>query len=158
MEVASLDLSDAAAFQPLAKTFDTVICLNVLEHIADDLAGFRNIHGALEPGGKAIVVVPQGKHLFCSLDRVLGHVKRYDRGELIELMQRAGFVNIQVRDFNKFGVPGWYLNGRLLKRDYFPRVQLKLYNMLTPVISRIDAAFPWHGLSLVATGEKPLPR
>ena len=110
---------------------------------------------ALEPGGKAIVLVPQGQHLYSSLDRVLGHVKRYSRQELIELMQQAGFVNIQVRDFNKFGVPGWILNGRLLKRDYFSRVQLKIYNMLTPVMALCDAALPWIGLSLIATGEKP---
>ena len=155
MQVRELNLADGAGFKQLESSFDTVICLNVLEHIAGDLEGLQNMYCALEPGGKAIVLVPQGKHLYCSLDRVLGHVKRYSRQELIELMQQAGFVNIQVRDFNKFGVPGWILNGRLLKRDYFSRVQLKLYNMLTPVMALCDAALPWIGLSLIATGEKP---
>ncbi len=155
LQVRELNLADAAGFKPFESSFDTVICLNVLEHIAGDLEGLKNMYCALEPGGKAIVLVPQGQHLYCSLDRVLGHVKRYNRQELIELMQQAGFVNIQVRDFNKFGVPGWILNGRLLKRDYFSRVQLKMYNMLTPAMALFDAALPWIGLSLIATGEKP---
>ncbi len=155
LRVAELDLANAAGFKPFESSFDTVICLNVLEHITNDLNGLKNMYCALEPGGKVIVLVPQGQHLYCSLDRVLGHVKRYNRQELITLMQQAGFVNIQVRDFNKFGVPGWIFNGRLLKREYFSRVQLKIYNMLTPVMALFDNAFPWIGLSLIATGEKP---
>jgi len=157
LQVRELDLADAAGFMPLASSFDTVICLNVLEHISNDLHGLKNIYAALEPDGKAIVLVPQGQHLYCSLDRMLGHVKRYSRHELTELMQQAGFVDIQVSDFNKFGVPGWLLNGRLLKREYFSRVQLKMYNMLTPVMALFDAVLPWNGLSLVATGKKPAP-
>ena len=53
------DLSAPADFAPLAGQADTVICLNVLEHIEDDAAGLANIASALAPGGVAIVLVPQ---------------------------------------------------------------------------------------------------
>jgi len=155
LEVKLLDLRDADAFRALEKAFDTVICLNVLEHVQNDLQGLKNIFTALEPGGKAVVLVPQGQHLYCSLDKVLGHVKRYSRRDISGLMQQAGFVDIHMRDCNKSGVPGWLLNGRLLKRDYFPRVQLKIYNMLTPLITLFDHLLPWGGLSLVVTARKP---
>ena len=155
LEVKLLDLRDADAFRALEKAFDTVICLNVLEHVQNDLQGLKNIFTALEPGGTAVVLVPQGQHLYCSLDKVLGHVKRYSRKDIVALMQQAGFVDITVHDFNKSGVPGWLLNGRLLKRDYFPRVQLKIYNMLTPLITLFDHLLPWGGLSLVVTARKP---
>ena len=155
LEVKHLDLMDADAFRPLEKTFDTVICLNVLEHMSDDLQALKNIYGALEPGGKAIVMAPQGQHLYGSLDKVLGNVKRYSRQDIIALMEQASFAGIDVRDFNKSGVLGWLLNGRLLKLDYFPRLQLKLYNMLTPAITHFDHLLPWHGLSLLVTATKP---
>ncbi len=156
LQIRQLDLSRSEDFRGLEGAFDTVICLNVLEHIKNDLEGLRNIHAALEPGGTAIVLVPQGQHLYGTLDTVLGHEKRYGSPEIAGLMQQAGFTDVRTRDFNRAGVPGWLLNGRLLKRDYFPRVQLKLYNTLTPAILRLDHLLPWSGLSLVATGKKPL--
>lgn len=155
MEVMSLDLTDSEAFRPLEGSFDTVICLNVLEHIEDDRRGLENIFAALEPGGKAIMLVPQGQWLYSSLDHVLEHVKRYSRKELEERMKQAGFENLLLKEFNHFGVPGWLLNGIILKKKHFSRIQLKIYNMLTPLIQRIDPLFPWPGLSLVAIGEKP---
>lgn len=155
LQIRRLDLTDADGFEDLAGSFDTVICLNVLEHIPDDLQGLKNLFTALEPGGTAVVLVPQGQHLYGSLDRVLGHVRRYSRRDIESVMRQAGFADLQVRDFNRFGVPGWLLNGRLLKRDYFSRAQLKLYNMLTPALRLFDHLLPWHGLSLVVTARKP---
>ena len=157
LEINELNLEDTDGFSIFAGKFDTVICLNVLEHIQNDLKGLNNIYTALRPGGKAIVLVPQGQYLYGSLDRVLEHFKRYSRQELMALVQQSGFADIEIRDFNRFGVPGWLLNSKLLKRDYFPRVQLKIYNMITPFIKLIDHILPWHGISLVVTAKKPLP-
>src|ERR1700689_4526004 len=57
-----------ANFEPFAGTMDTVVCLNVLEHVEDDLAGLRNMYTALKPGGRAIVLVPHGEGIFGTLD------------------------------------------------------------------------------------------
>lgn len=154
LSVRHLDLTDAEVFASLAGKFDTIICLNVLEHVADDRAGLKNLYTALEPGGKAIVLVPQGQWLYSSLDKVLDHVKRYSRQDLVSRMQEAGFAEVKIRNFNRFGVLGWFLNGKVLRRKHFSRIQLKIYNLLTPLISRLDIVLPWHGLSLVATGTK----
>ena len=62
--------------------FDTVICLNVVEHLEDDLKALRNIRAALEKNGRAIILVPNGPGLYGSLDRVLGHYRRYTREQL----------------------------------------------------------------------------
>ena len=154
MSVQYLDLTEREAFLSLQGEFTTIICLNVLEHVEDDLAGLKNLYAALEPGGKAIVLTPQGQWLYSSLDKVLEHFKRYSRKELVERMQTAGFTEIEVRDFNRFGVLGWFLNGLILKRKHFSRIQLKIYNFLTPLISFLDRLLPWQGLSLVAIGKK----
>ena len=79
VEVRHCDLENPADFAPLAGSVDSVVCVNVLEHIKDDLTGLRNIHTALEPGGRAIILVPQGQDIYGTLDEALGHYRRYSR-------------------------------------------------------------------------------
>jgi len=156
LEVARLDLEDAQDFEPLAGRFDTVVCLNVLEHVRDPLAALRNIHAALAPGGRAVIYVPQGTKRYSSLDQVLGHRCRYSRELLTQELLASGFELELLRDFNRSGVPGWFLNGRLLKRRHFSRVQLKLFNVLVPLIRRVDRLCPWSGLGLIAVARRPV--
>src|SRR5580658_1533608 len=83
MEVRHCDLSNPADFEALAGAVDSVVCLNVLEHVEDEMAGLRNIYTALRPGGRAIVLVPHDQEIFGSLDTALGHFRRYSREEQI---------------------------------------------------------------------------
>ena len=80
---------------------DTVVCLNVVEHVADDLSALRNIYRALQPGGKAVILVPQGQEIFGTMDEALGHYRRYSQSQLREVMQQAGFVIERVIEFNR---------------------------------------------------------
>jgi hypothetical protein len=73
-----------------------VICLNVLKHLADDLACLGNIHSTLQPGGRAIILVPEGQKLIGQIDVVLGHRRRYSREQLRARMQEAGFSVEQI--------------------------------------------------------------
>jgi len=61
LEAHFCDLTRAEDFQPFLGDMDTVICLNVLEHVEDDHAGLANIFSALNHGGRAIVLVPEGR-------------------------------------------------------------------------------------------------
>ena len=154
LEVTKLNLLDSAGFDALTSQFDTVICLNVLEHVDDDLQALRNIRNALQDGGRAIILVPQGQWLFGALDEAVAHCRRYSKESLREVMEQAGFEIASLRDYNATSVPGWFLNGRVLRRQQLSRVQLKVLNTLTPLIKHVDGALPWHGLSLVAVGKK----
>jgi glycosyltransferase involved in cell wall biosynthesis len=154
LKVARLDLEDSAGFAPWAERFDTVVCLNVLEHVRDPLLALRNMHDALEPGGRLVLYVPQGQHLYSSLDEVLGHRCRYSKEMLSAELRSTGFEIETLRDFNHFGVPGWLLNGRVLKRRHFSRNQLKLFNVLVPAIRRIDDLIPGKGLGIIAVARK----
>ncbi len=69
-------------------------------------------------------------------------------------MERAGFELIELVDFNKVGVVGWALNGKLLKREHFSTIQLKLLNTAIPAFVSFDHLAPWHGLSLIAVARK----
>jgi len=141
---------------PKEQKFDTVICLNVVEHLADDLTALNNIRGVLEDGGRAIVLVPCGPGLFGTLDEVLGHHRRYTRKQLIEVVENAGFHLENVLEFNRIGVIAWWLNGRLLRRRTFGLWQIKLLNLLTPLFRVLDNFLPLPPLSLIAVLSKPV--
>jgi SAM-dependent methyltransferase len=154
LEIARIDLESADDFEARLGAFDTVVCLNVLEHVRDPLAALRNIHSALEPGGRAVLYVPQGQWLYSSLDEVLGHRCRYSRSALQGELEQTGFEVESMRSFNRFGVPGWLWNGKLLRRRSFGRLQLKVFDWLTPILRRVDRMVPTPGLGLIAVARK----
>ena len=148
------DLSAPGDFAPFAGEADTVVCLNVLEHIEDDAVGLRNMNTALAADGRAIVLVPQDQRIYGTLDKVLGHYRRYTQTELRTKMEAAGFEVERVLEFNRVTRPGWYINGRVLQRRHFSRLQLWWFDRLVWVWRRIDRVIPWPGVSIVAVGRK----
>jgi len=147
----------SAESYPKEQKFDTVICLNVIEHLADDLGAMRNIREVLDDGGRAIVLVPYGPWLTGTLDEVLGHYRRYTRNQLKELAGTAGFRLDTMLEFNRIGVIAWWLNGRLLRRRTFGFWQIKVLNLLTPLFRVLDRFLPMPPLSLIAVLSKPSP-
>jgi SAM-dependent methyltransferase len=155
VETRACNLSKSTDFEPLADTVDTVICLNVLEHIEDDLAGLRNIYDALSPGGRAIVLVPCGQEIYGQLDVILGHHRRYSAAQLRGLFEQAGFDIERVIEFNRISRPGWYVTGKLLRRSRISRFQLQLFDRLVWLWRRIDRFLPWKPTSLIVIAAKP---
>jgi len=148
------DLTRAADFEPVQGLADTVVCLNVVEHIADDAAGLRNIASALQTGGRAIILVPQDQRIYGTLDEVLGHYRRYSVTELRTRMEEAGFEVEDVLQFNRVTRPGWYVNGRILKRRHFSRLQLWMFDRMVWLWRRIDRFLPWPAVSIIAIAKK----
>src|ERR1039458_6586699 len=132
VKVRNADLRSAPDFQDLRGLFDTVVCLNVVEHVEDDLAALRNIFSALQPGGVAIILVPQDQAAYGTLDEVLGHYRRYSEAQLRARMEEAGFHIECMLHFNRVTRPGWRINGQLLRRRSFSRFQLRLFDALVP--------------------------
>ncbi len=153
--VRKVDVADATHAQGLENSFDSVVCLNVLEHVERDDAGMKNIFNALVPGGAALILVPRSMNLYGSLDTVLGHVRRYTAAELDQKLKAAGFTVEKIFTFNRLGVPGWWLNGRILKRNHFGKLQLKFYDAFVWLWRLLEHVLPWPGLSLIAVARKP---
>jgi glycosyltransferase involved in cell wall biosynthesis len=149
MRVAHTNAMDAGTF-PTGQSFDTVVCLNVVEHVEDDLGALRNIWNALGDGGRAIILVPCGPGLYGTLDEVLGHFRRYTREQLVGVAEQAGFRVEQVLKFNRPGVLAWWFNGRVLHRKTFGLGQIRLLNILTPVFRLVDSWLPLSPLSIIA--------
>jgi glycosyltransferase involved in cell wall biosynthesis len=154
LEIARLDLEDEPGFARWREQFDTVICLNVLEHVRDPLLALRNMRSALRRGGRLVLYVPRGPGLYSSLDEVLGHRCRYESTELRSELEAAGFAVESMRHFNRASVAGWWWNGKVRKKREFGRLQLKLFNVLVPLVRRIDGWLPTGGLGLIAIARR----
>jgi glycosyltransferase involved in cell wall biosynthesis len=148
------DVTALDTFPRDAQGFDTVICLNVIEHVDDDEASLRNIRSVLREGGRALILVPQGQWNFGTLDEVLGHKRRYDIAGLRALAEKCGFEVQQILEFNRVGTLAWYLNGKLLRRHTFGLFQVMALNALTPLLRLLDAWLPVPPLSLIAVLER----
>jgi glycosyltransferase involved in cell wall biosynthesis len=153
LRIAFTDVTVPNSF-PAGQTFDTVVCLNVIEHVKDDVAALRNIRGALQEGGRAIILVPQGPGLYGSLDQVLGHYRRYTKEQLITAGEQAGFHVREMLEFNRAGVPAWWLNGSVLHKTRFHLWQIKMLNFLVPLFRKLERWIPLPPLSLIAIFEK----
>jgi len=155
MDVRCVDLASERDFAALGQNYDTVLLVNLLEHMADEARALQNVRSALAPGGRAIVLVPQNPRLHGSLDEVLGHQRRYTRQELRAALEAEGFVVEQLFDFNRVTTPAWWVNGKLLKRRHFSKAQLKVVNSLTWLFRRVERVLPWQGVSLIAVARHP---
>jgi glycosyltransferase involved in cell wall biosynthesis len=158
LDVTLTDVTRADSFPAVPGGFDTVICLNVVEHVEDDVAALANLRRVLAPGGRAIVLVPRGPDLFGTLDEVLGHRRRYTEPSLRRAALDAGFEVKRILPFNRVGTPAWWLNGKLLRRRHFGLAQIATLNLLTPIFRLVDRALPFPPLSLVAILEIPAVR
>jgi SAM-dependent methyltransferase len=97
--------------------FDTIICLNVLEHVREDRHSLATLYQLLQPGGRLILLVPALPMIYGTLDRALGHFRRYTPAELRRKYAEAGFRMRHLEYFNLAGIPGWWFTGRVLRRE-----------------------------------------
>jgi SAM-dependent methyltransferase len=92
------------------RRFDTVLCVNVLEHVREQEAGLANMMAALDPGGHLLLFVPAFNALYNDLDRLAGHVRRYRNAEVRQLLVEAGAHVVTSEYFNAVGGMGWWAN------------------------------------------------
>ncbi|CAN5674252.1 hypothetical protein BH11MYX1_BH11MYX1_00870 [soil metagenome] len=135
---------------------DTIVSSNVIEHIADDVACLQAMFELLRPCGAVALYLPARPELFGSLDRAVGHHRRYTKPEITAKLQRAGFRIESVQYRNLVSVIPWLITGRLMKLDKLGDSSLKIFDKLVFPISRWieDRVPPRYGLNLVAIAVK----
>jgi SAM-dependent methyltransferase len=135
--------------------FDSVLCLNVLEHVADDEGALRSFRAALVPGGRVLLLVPAHPRLYGEIDRVVDHERRYSRPGLESLLARCGLEVVALRPVNPLGALGWLVSSRLLRRRHVPEGPLRAYDRLVPLLRPLDRLPLPFGLSLWAVARRP---
>ncbi|MFA5089625.1 MAG: class I SAM-dependent methyltransferase [Candidatus Omnitrophota bacterium] len=137
------------------RQIDTILCINTLEHIKDDVMVIRNLYDILEPDGSLIILVPVLRFLYSSLDKSLGHFRRYSKEEIIQKLTASNFHIQYTAYFNFFGIFGWFLHSKLLRKSRFSGSALNLFDSLVKyfVLFERFLRIPF-GLSLLVVGRK----
>ncbi len=156
LRIGKLDMTARADYEQLREFApDSVVFLNVLEHIEDDRAVLRSLWDTVPVGCRVVVLVPFNMKLYSFFDKELGHFRRYGQGELEEKMRTAGLEVEKQFYFNKVGVWAWYLANTLGGQKVIKPWQLRIYGLLTPIFKVLDKILPMSGLSTVVVGRKP---
>jgi SAM-dependent methyltransferase len=136
---------------------DSIVYVNVLEHIEADEAELRAAHDVLPSGGRVLIFAPAHQWLMGSLDRRIGHVRRYSMRELTAKCQKAGFRICRASHFDFFGIAPWWLKYRLLKSSRVETGTVRLYDRcIVPIARAIERkVHPPIGKNLIVVGEKP---
>lgn len=91
-----------------SNVFDAISCLNVLEHIEEDVQALKEIHRMLKPGGAAFIMAPAGAGLYDYYDEVHQHVRRYDQADLARKIQAAGLKALRIEHLGALLFPAFY--------------------------------------------------
>jgi SAM-dependent methyltransferase len=142
---------DMDTFVP-EKRYDSIVMMNVLEHIRDDESALSTLRQALNPGGRIVLYVPAFMLLYSDFDREIGHYRRYRKNELGRLVEQSGYSLVESRYVNSVGALGWFLYSRVLGRK--PSDQLTIGacdRIVVPIVRRVERRmFPPFGLSVLA--------
>lgn len=137
-------------------TPDSVVYINVLEHIEDDAGELKAIHDVLAPGGRVLIFVPAVKWLMSGLDRELGHFRRYSASDLEEKCRDAGFDIRLSMYFDALGVVPWWFMHRVLRLRQLQPASVRFYDKFVVPIGQWAEGFvsPPIGKNLIMVGEK----
>jgi len=157
INIVSIDLIDEdfqKKYNRFFQTFDTVIFLNVLEHINNEDEAIENCRQFLKPGGALVILVPAYSFLFSKMDKELHHYRRYTAKTLSKVVSKKKFIVRKVFYFNAMGIFAW-MYGKLFGMDSIPSKEMNLFNNLVPLAKFIDKiVFKKAGLSVIMVAQK----
>jgi SAM-dependent methyltransferase len=137
------------------KKFDSIVCMNVLEHIKDDKKALKNMCSLLRDGGKLILLIPASPFCYGELDKRLGHFRRYTKKSLNNLFKTTGYSINSIRYLNWLGLIGWFINAKVFKERIIPEGQLEIFDYIArPFLWMEEIIEPPFGLSVLAIGVK----
>lgn len=119
---------------------DSIIYVNVLEHIADDVAELAAIRETLSPRGRVFLFVPALPCLYGAFDYQVGHYRRYTKPEVVDKCGGVGFRIVDARYFDLSGVLPWWVKYRVLKSDALETRAVKLYDRWVVPVARLVEA------------------
>lgn len=137
------------------KPYDTIVCLNVLEHIQDDVAMLKTFNRLLKPGGRLILLVPAFQWLYGTIDAAIHHYRRYGQKDIAHKLKAANLATLVNRPFNLFGIPAWIWHGKILKLSVHHHGEMRSWDKWVPLLSRVENTIrPPIGLSFFVVAEK----
>jgi SAM-dependent methyltransferase len=140
-----------------SEMFDTIVYIDVLEHIEGDAAELRLAAERLRPGGCAIVLSPAHQWLYTPFDAAIGHFRRYNRSSLRKASP-PGMKTERIFYLDACGIAASSMNQLFLRQSMPTAKQLKVWDTWIIPVSRIVDPILGHsvGKSIVGVWRKPL--
>jgi SAM-dependent methyltransferase len=138
---------------------DSIIYINVLEHIEDDEAELRSVHESLTQNGRVLIFVPALNWLYGRFDQRLGHYRRYTKTELDEKLKCAGFTVLRSTYFDMTGIIPWWIKYRVFRSETMEQSAVRFYDrFIVPTLRWIETRVPPPiGKNIIAIAEKRSP-
>ncbi|QOY88636.1 glycosyltransferase [Paludibaculum fermentans] len=152
--VVELDPNRRAAFDGFEGSVDSAIAINVLEGLPHPEIALEGLHRALKPGGRLLLLAPQGSSIYGTVDQAMGQFRRFDQREIETLLRAAGFNLEAVRQINKSGKPAWWLASKVFRRTSLSKLPLKIFDKNLWLWRPLDHVLPWKGLSMLVVARK----
>lgn len=147
-EAIKMNILEEEIPQKYHESFDTVLCINVLEHLENDMLAITKMKELLEVGGHMVIMVPAWQKLYCSLDINVNHYRRYDPGMLINLAKKNELKIIKNIYFNRLGIiPYWIKGKKKANTDESFSTSLnesnsRIYNFASVILEPIERKWP----------------
>jgi SAM-dependent methyltransferase len=151
VSVVKLDLTNKEDYSKIGyEKYDSILALNVLEHVKDDEFALHELYKLLKKGGTLIILVPCHKFLYNVIDTNVGHFRRYAKKELRDKINHTCFNEERMHYFNMLGIVGWYFNGNICKNARLNPIASKWFDKLVPLLDFLERiTFNKIGLSLI---------
>lgn len=131
--------SEAAAEISEKQNPDSIIYVNVMEHIEDDRAELGYVRQTLAKGGRCFIFVPALMSLYGEFDRKIGHFRRYTKQEVEEKCRTAGFKILTAKYFDLAGIIPWFVKYKMLKSDSLDSGAVTLYDKVAiPLVKGME--------------------
>ena len=128
---------------PADHLFDTILYIDVLEHIEDDAAELARSASHLRTGGHIIVLAPAHQHLYSPFDKAIGHFRRYSKGSLLAAAPPS-LAPVEAFYLDAAGMALSLANRMLLRASmptggqilFWDRVVVPVSRLIDPVLAR----------------------
>jgi len=132
------------------KKIDTILSINVLEHIEDDNAALQVMLESLPKGGSLCLLIPAFNQLYGTLDELDNHYRRYNKALLLSKLAKFELEIIKLRYFNLIGAIGWFIKCKVFNQKKHTNDNFYIMHYLSSIMKNIEASIdiPF-GLSLV---------
>jgi 2-polyprenyl-3-methyl-5-hydroxy-6-metoxy-1,4-benzoquinol methylase len=139
----------------LNKNYDTILYIDVIEHIENDKAELLNANSKLNPQGHLIILCPAHNWLFSPFDKAIGHFRRYNKKMYLDILPE-GFEVVRLRYLDSVGILASAANKLMLHQNYPTKENIKLWdNYLVPISKIVDGVLGYAlGKSVLIVAKK----
>ncbi len=137
-----------------AASFDSVVCMRLLDSLENDVASLSGMRQLCSPNGNVIIVASAHMSAYGKLDRSVGHRRRYNKRSLRRVFEAARLRVVHTSYMNMPGYFGWMISSRILKRRHVTAGPANIVNRLSPYLDAFERFVPpLFGQSIIMVGK-----